>query len=76
MHICRIFCTFAAKLNIKPKIMARPIKETPILFGEDALRFMDRAQRVESLSRDERIANRRMLETRVANARNHIEVCW
>ena len=56
--------------------MARPIKETPILFGEDALIFMDRAQKVENLSCEERVANRRLLETRVANAKNQIEVCW
>ena len=56
--------------------MARPIKETPILFGEDALRFMDRALQVENLSREERVANRRQLEARIANAKNHIEFCW
>ena len=56
--------------------MARPIKETPILFGEDALRFITRAQQVESLTNEQRAANRRTLENRVASARNHIEVCW
>ena len=41
-----IFCIFAAKLyvislliNQEDPNMARPIKETPILFGEEARRF-------------------------------------
>lgn len=37
LHTCKIFCTFAAKL--KRIGMARPIKETPILFGDEARRF-------------------------------------
>lgn len=56
--------------------MARPIKETPILFGEDALRFIERANKVESLSNEQRAINSRTLESRIANARNQIEVCW
>mgnify|MGYP006991677073 FL=1 len=56
--------------------MARPIKETPILFGEDALRVMERANKVESLSDEQRATNSRTLECRIANARNQIEVCW
>lgn len=56
--------------------MARPIKETPILFGEDALRFIERASRVENLSSEQRAINSRTLEHRIANAKNKIEVCW
>ena len=36
------FCIFAV-LNIKNlKDMSRPIKETPILYGKDARRFLER----------------------------------
>lgn len=35
--------------------MARPIKETPILYGEDARKFVERMKNVRPLS-DERIA--------------------
>ena len=56
--------------------MARPIKETPILYGEDARRFIERALMVESLSKEKRAENRRKLENRVVNARNRIEICW
>ena len=34
--------------------MARPIKETPILFGEDALRFEERMKEKRSLSPEEK----------------------
>ncbi len=34
--------------------MARPIKETPILFGEDARRFEERMKEKRSLSPEER----------------------
>jgi hypothetical protein len=56
--------------------MARPIAETPILYGDDALRFIARAQQVESLTPEQRRANLRALEEQVKNAKNHIEFCW
>ena len=56
--------------------MARPIKETPILYGEDAMRFIDRAIQVEALSKEQRLSNLNALKGRIANAKNHIEVCW
>lgn len=34
--------------------MARPIKETPILYGEDARRFEARMQEKRSISQEER----------------------
>lgn len=33
--------------------MARPIRETPILFGEDARRFEERMQRPRKVSKEE-----------------------
>lgn len=34
--------------------MARPIKETPILYGEDARRFLERMQEHRHISEEER----------------------
>ena len=55
--------------------MARPIKETPILYGEDAERFVEEMQRVESLSKEERNENRRKFEERCRQARKRIAIC-
>ena len=57
-------------------VMARMIKETPILTGEDAERFVERAERVENMSKEERAANRARLMERVAEANKHIIWCW
>lgn len=56
--------------------MARPIKETPILYGIDAIRFAERAEKVERMSREERMANCKKLERDCDKARKYIEVCW
>ena len=42
-------------------MMSRPIRETPILFGKDAERFMREMKRVESISKEQRRANREKL---------------
>ena len=39
------FCTFIA---VKNSIMAKPIKETPILRGKDAIKFVEQMKVVES----------------------------
>lgn len=56
--------------------MARPIKEIPILTGEDAERFVERAERVERMSKEERAVNREKLMLRVKEARKLINFCW
>ena len=56
--------------------MARPIKETPILYGTDAIRFAERAEKVESMTQEERTANRRKWEEGCERARKYIEICW
>ena len=56
--------------------MARPIAETPILYGEDAARFIERAERVEGLSKEQRRANLRAIEQRIANSEFNIDFCW
>ena len=40
----------------KEQKMARPIKETPILFGEDAIRFEERMKEKRHLSPEEKAA--------------------
>ena len=45
--------------------MARPIRETPILMGKDAERFVTEMKRVESLTTDQRRANREKLYAEV-----------
>ena len=44
--------------------MARPIAETPTLYGEDARRFSENMKKVDSMSREERRANRAEFERR------------
>lgn len=45
------FGAFSYKIS---KIMARPIKETPVLTGEDAIRFWEAAENVVSASEEEK----------------------
>ncbi len=45
--------------------MARPIRETPILVGKDAERFVKEMKRVESLTPEQRRANREKLQAEV-----------
>ena len=45
--------------------MARPIRETPILMDKDAERFVKEMKRVESLTPDQRRANREKLYAEV-----------
>lgn len=46
--------------------MARPIRETPILFGKDAERFTREMKRVESISEEQRKAYHEKLKREVA----------
>lgn len=55
--------------------MARPIKETPILYGEDAIRFDRLMHEVESLSPEQRAENRRKLKAAVEEAKKTIQIC-
>ena len=45
--------------------MARPIRETPILVGKDAERFVKEMKRVESLTPEQRRAKREKLHAEV-----------
>ena len=46
--------------------MARPIRETPILYGKDAERSVEEMKRVESLTPEQRKANREKLQADIA----------
>ena len=75
--ISKYCCIFAVeKCNERTRIMARPIRETPVLKGEDAFNFELRRLKVENMSEEERAENRRKLDERIANAKNNIEWCW
>ena len=51
--------------------MARPIAETPILTGEDAVRFEKLRMEVENLSKDQRAENTRKLKEAVKKAKEY-----
>ena len=55
-YICSVSCIFrAGTLKKKEKrIMAKPIKETPVLYDEDAYRFEMAAQNVVPLSEEKK----------------------
>lgn len=55
--------------------MARPIKETPILTGEDAERFVRDMEEVEARSKEEREESRKEFQERVKEAKKLITFC-
>lgn len=55
--------------------MARPIAETPILTGEDAVRFEKLRLEVESLSKEQRTENSKKLKEAVNKAKEYINIC-
>ena len=70
--ICRNFVYY---LIIGDKIMARPIAETPILTGDDAVRFEKLRIEVENLSKEQRADNTRKLQEAVKKAKEYITIC-
>lgn len=55
--------------------MARPIKETPVLSGADAERFLERMLSVEKMSSEQRLENGRRLRAAVEEAKRTIKIC-
>jgi hypothetical protein len=55
--------------------MARPIAETPILTGEDAIRFERMRKEVDSLTKEQRAENTHKLKEAIKNAKNRITIC-
>ena len=56
-------------------VMARPIRETPVLKGEDAFNFEMRRLQVENRTPEERAEARRKFQEQVAEAKKYINVC-
>jgi hypothetical protein len=54
--------------------MARPIRETPVLKGEDAFNFEWRRLTVDHMSKEQRAENRRKLEEQVARAKKYVNI--
>lgn len=55
--------------------MARPIAETPVLTGEDAVRFEKLRMEVESLTKEQRAENSRKLKEAAKKAKEYISIC-
>ncbi len=55
--------------------MARPIAETPVLTGKDAVRFERLRLEVESLTKEQRAENTKVLKEAVKKAKKYITVC-
>jgi hypothetical protein len=55
--------------------MARPIAETPILTGDDAVRFDKMRVEIENLSSEERAANTEALNEAYQKALKRITIC-
>lgn len=55
--------------------MARPIAETPILTGADAVRFERMRKEVDNLSKEQREENSRKLKEAVDKAKQRITIC-
>ncbi len=55
--------------------MARPIKETPTLYGKAARKFEEEMQRVENMTREERKANRKKVEEGCSAFLKTVKVC-
>ena len=69
-------CNFAPEISHKYVfIMARPIRETPVLKGEDAFNFEMRRLEVENRTPEERAEARRKFQEQVAEAKKYINVC-
>ncbi|MBD5215878.1 MAG: hypothetical protein HDS78_05095 [Bacteroidales bacterium] len=54
--------------------MARPIAETPILTGEEAIRFEKMRLEVENLSKEQRAQNSQKLKEAVSKAKKYITI--
>lgn len=62
MHISDFCSNFAGKISKKGLTMARPIAETPILYGEDAASFMYNMHHVQKISDEEKEKQRKAYE--------------
>ena len=71
-----LFVTLQPQTHKMFTVMARPIRETPVLKGEDAYNFELRRLEVDNMSKEQRAENRRKFEERLAEAKKHITWEW
>lgn len=70
-----ICCRFVNYQQTEDRTMARPIAETPVLTGQDAVRFEKLREEVENLSKEQRAENSRKLQEAVKKAKQYISIC-
>jgi hypothetical protein len=72
----KIIHNFAVRIKKeRRRIMARPIKETPILKGIDAFNFEMRRLEVEHMSKEQRAENSRKVREDYEAFRKRVEIC-
>ena len=71
-----LFVSLRRKLEERKSIMARPIRETPVLKGEDAFNFEWRRAMVENRTPEERAEAHRKFMEELAEADKLINVCF
>jgi hypothetical protein len=71
-----LFVTLQRKLKERSIDMARPIRETPVLKGEDAFNFEWRRAMVENRTSEERAEAHRKFMEELAEADKLINVCF
>jgi hypothetical protein len=76
LEVTENYAIFAARILKMITIMARPIKETPVLKGEDAFNFEWRRLMVENRTPEEKAEARRKFEEEVAEAKKHLNIKW
>lgn len=64
-----------APINKSNSNMARPIRETPVLKGEDAFNFEMRRLMVDHMSKEQRHENYSKLKELADKAREYINIC-
>jgi hypothetical protein len=76
LEVTENYAIFAARILKVITIMARPIRETPVLKGEDAFNFEWRRLMVENRTPEEKAEARRKFEEEVAEAKKHLNIKW
>ena len=74
--VSRNICNFAPRTKEERKrVMARPIKDTPVLKGIDAFNFEMHRLEVEHMSKEQRAENRRKVMEDYEHFRSYVNIC-
>ncbi len=71
-----LFVSLQRKSEERKSIMARPIRETPVLKGEDAFNFEWRRLMVENRTPEEKAEAHRKFKEELAEAQKHLDIKW